>query len=124
MRKKSFQEKIQEQRRNEKKKIIRNALRGAAHPWTLEECRRLFSMCSSKQDKIYSFNRNIGGIFPLILDLVAHGWSLRRIERQMCLTPRMLWQWLEVREELAEMVRISRGLRGRTGVGVDADEAP
>lgn len=103
-------EKIIETKKIEKKKQVRRALRGAGKPWTLHNCRENFEKRNNTREKIEVFNDNIGGIFPLILDLTSQGWSLPRIEKEMCLTNRMLWRWLETRPSLAKAVRAARGL--------------
>lgn len=103
---------------------IRNAKRGAARPWTLEKVQSVLKPHLNHKEKLRLFELNIGGIFPLILDMISQGHSLPSIERQMGLTNRMLWRWLEVRSELGDMVRRARGLRGRRDEGLEGIEAP
>ena len=125
MRNISFNEKIILFKRNEKKRITRNALRGAASPLSQEDARQLFEFVTDYYEKVSIFNDNIGSLFPLILDMVASGCSLRRIEKSLSLTPRFLWRWLECRERLAQAVREARRIRrGSVVLGDWDNEAP
>lgn len=124
MRKKSILEKSNEYYKQKRLREIRNAKRGAARPWDLTKVRQTIKPHLHHKEKLDLFNKNIGRIFPLILDMTAQGYSLRSIERQMNLTSQMLWRWLQVRGELGAMVREARGLRGRTDHGLEGIEAP
>lgn len=124
MRKKSVFEKILHERDVTKRKQIRNALRGAAKPWTLEKASFTFSRIQCPKEKIRMFNLNVGSLFPLILDLIVHGRSFPQIEKSLSLTPRMLWRWLNIRPQLMEEVRKAKRLREGTRVLADWDVDP
>jgi hypothetical protein len=59
-------------------KIIRNALRGAATPITIEEIQALQVNGSLSLEVFYE---NIGSIFPFVLECISKGMSFPRIER-------------------------------------------
>ena len=122
MRKKSHVEKIKAFHRNETKRITFNALRGRASPYSLEEAQEIFTPITERLEKISLFKEKIGKLFPLILDLVAHGAGIREVERQIGLHPRSLEEFLNRHPKLMMKVREARGLRGVVdGTGVDGD---
>jgi hypothetical protein len=117
----SFYKKILHNRKLKRRRIIRNAKRGAARPWSLGEFRNKYSKLTDKQERVDFFNDNISHIFPLILDLSAQGLKIATINKTLGLTHRMLWQWLNIRPELMELVLKAREL-GASRVLKDWDD--
>lgn len=89
-------------------KIIRNALRGAATPITLEEIRALHT---DNVLELETFYDNIGAIFPFVLGKVSEGLSIRKIEALIGMKPRSLDELLLRYKRLSMEVRQARKIR-------------
>lgn len=93
------------ERKSKRKKLIRNALRGAAGPITLEDI-RIFQIEGSIN--LESLKENIGSIFPLVLNLVADGHSISSIEKMLGMKDRLLENLLMRYRPLGEAVIMAR----------------
>lgn len=108
MRKNTFWEKTNAQKKANIRKQVRRALEGAAKPWTLDKMREEFSKTS---DKSTLLRENISRIFPLILDHVAHGGSILYIEKNVMGTRSMLYKFLYYKPRLMAEVEKARAMR-------------
>jgi hypothetical protein len=88
-----------------RQQFIRNCIRGAAKPWPIERI-QLMGPWTMK-----GLHLHIGNIFPVILDLVATGHSIRTIEGLLSFKKHLLENVIKFYPQIKERVDAARAVK-------------
>lgn len=101
--------------RRENALMHQRALSGA-RPYLVTEVWKL--VIQSTKD----IEREISGLFPLVLNMVKTGHSVKRIEEILRISPRKLEKFLERNPKLNRYIREARQMRRDASIDPDVDD--